>query len=449
MDAAGSAARSAAYALLIIVAVSLVGQGVLTAPPSFTANDQSRWATIRALVDEGTYAIGERVSHRDGSYEDRGIVTEIDWRTIDVIMYPETQRFYSSKPPLLPTVLAGEYWLLRRVFDWKITRDRLPVSRTILLTINWFPFLIYLILFARLIERLGTTDWGRLFVLASACFGTFVSGFSGSLNNHTVAAAGALFAVYHCVRLQLDRDRQWWRFVLAGLFLGWTACSELPAAALAAGGMLWLAHVSWRDALRFSLPALLLPIATHLYVRYEVFGTVLPTYLQKSWYLFPGSYWRHPVGIDRAADGELLYAFNLLVGHHGILLLSPVLLLGWIGMFRTAILASREDRPLTPQTVLSALTLVLTTSVFVFYVFRTNDYGGVSAGPRWFIWLVPLWLLTMIPEADRWSTRRSSRAIAYVLLVLSVGSALYALSDPWRHPWLFNELERLKWISYP
>src|SRR5438552_19094911 len=33
--------------------------------PMFSSNDKSRWATIRALVDEKTYSIGRRV-HPDG-----------------------------------------------------------------------------------------------------------------------------------------------------------------------------------------------------------------------------------------------------------------------------------------------------------------------------------------------------------------------------------------------
>ena len=449
MDGADPAVRLTAYGLFVIVAGSLVGERVLSAPASFAVNDQSRWATIRALVDDGTYAIGRRFPRRDSSYEDRGIVADPEWRTIDIVMHPNTWRFYSSKPPLLSTVLAGEYWLLRRALGWEITEDRLTVSRTLLLTINWLPFVLYLVLFARLVERLGATGWGRLFVFAAACFATFVSGYLGSLNNHTVAATALVFAVYQCVRLQIDGDRRWWRFLLAGLFLGWTACNELPAAALAAGALLWLAHLSWRQTFRFAVPALLVPVAGYLYVQYTVFGTILPTYSQEAWYLFDGSYWRHPVGIDRADDGKLLYAFHLLVGHSGILSLSPVLLIGWIGMIRTSLLASSREHLLTPQSALSALTLVLTAVVFVFYVIRTNDYGGVTAGPRWFIWLTPLWLLTMLPEADRWSARRSSRALACVLLAISIGSATYALDNPWRHSWLFSALQDWEIISYP
>ena len=159
---------------------------------------------------------------------------------------------------------------------------------------TWLPFLFYLLLLARLLERLGTTDWGRLFVFTTACFGTFVSGFLGSLNNHTVAAAGALFALYHCLRIHLDDDRRWWRFLLAGLFSGWTLCNELPAVALAAGLMLWLMRLSFRDTLRFALPAMLLPVAVYLFTQYVALGSVLPTYGHERWYRFAGSYWLNP-----------------------------------------------------------------------------------------------------------------------------------------------------------
>ena len=118
------------------------------------------------------------------------------------------------------------------------------MTSTILFTVNWLPFVFYLLLLARLIERLGTTDWGRLFVFATASFGTFVSGFLGSLNNHSVAAHGALFGLYHCLCIHLDDDRRPWRFLLAGLFAGWTICNELPAILLAAGLMLWLLSLS-------------------------------------------------------------------------------------------------------------------------------------------------------------------------------------------------------------
>src|SRR5207245_11647290 len=116
-------------------------------------NDRSRWDTVRALVDNGTYAIGHReIDPGTGKYVDRGIIAEDGWKTIDKVLRPDTQEFYSSKPPLLATVVAGEYWLLKRVFGWSITDERWQIVRSILLTINWLPLLIYLFVLSRLLD---------------------------------------------------------------------------------------------------------------------------------------------------------------------------------------------------------------------------------------------------------------------------------------------------------
>jgi hypothetical protein len=350
-----------------------------------------------ALVDTG-YSIGYRESNRT-NYRDLSILAQPGWES--AASGPATS-VLPSKPHAAAAFAFGE-WVLRNALNLNIRRDRLAVTRTILITINLVPFVLYLLLIARLIERLGTTDWGRLFVFTTACFGTFVSAFLGSLNNHTVAAMGALFAVYQCLRLQLDDERRRWRFVLAGLFAGWTLCNELPAAALACGLMLWLVRLSPRDAVRRALPAVLLPVALYLFTQYLVVGSVVPTYSHRSWYEFAGSYWQNPEGIDIANEHKLVYAANLLVGHTGILSLTPALLLGWIGMVRSTVRGPRAEIETSSDRILATLALALTVITFVFYVVRTDNYGGITAGPRWFFWLVPLWLLTMLPEADRWA----------------------------------------------
>ncbi len=440
--------RKQFYVLLLVVAASIVGARILTAPHSFSSNDRSRWGTVRALVETGSYSIGRREAQPDGRYRDSGIVTIPGWESIDVVMHPTTRRFYSSKPTLLPTVVAVEYWVLRNALNLDLWSERLAVVRTILLTFNLVPFVLYLIAFAHLIERLGTTTWGRLFVFATAGLATFVSGFLPSLNNHTVAAMGALFAVYQCLRIQLDEDRPAWRFVLAGLFAGWTACNELPAASLALGVLLWLVRLQPRDTIRLALPAMLLPVVAYLVTQYLAVGSVLPTYAQKSWYEYPGSYWVTEKGIDSLDEPKLVYAAHLLVGHTGILSLTPVLLLGWIGMVRTAMRGPEIEPAGLPFRTLGPLTAALTALTFVFYVIRTNSYGGTTAGPRWFFWLVPLWLLTMIPEADRWAQNRRLRTLAFVLLACSIVSVSYALENPWRHSWLFTVFRHLRIIAY-
>jgi hypothetical protein len=440
--------RNEVYILLTLVAVSIVGARIATAPSRFSNNDASRWATVRALVDTGSYAIGSREQLPDGTHHDVGIVAETEWGTIDLVMDPGTRQFYSSKPALLPTVLAGEYWLLRHVLSLEFDRHRLAVARTILMTINLIPFALYLIVLARLVERVGTTDWGRLFVFTAAAFGTFISGYLGSLNNHTVAAMGTLFAVYHGLRIHLDDDRRWWRFMLAGAFAGWTFGNELPAGAFALGLLVWLARLAPRQTLRFAVPGVLVPAAALAWTQYLAIGTPLPTYAQAAWYEFAGSYWLNPGNIDLADEPKLLYAANLLVGHTGILSLTPVLVLGWIGMVRTATGSPAMTPSRSAARALAALTLTLTLVTFAFYVFRTEAYGGKTVGPRWFFWLVPLWLLTMLPEADRWASRRRLRLVAGVLLVISIATASFALANPWQWSPLLIVFRRLGLVSY-
>ena len=94
-------------------------------------------------MDDHTYVIGRRIvphpTDPTKKYLDTGIVAEPAFRSFDVVMNPETREFYSSKPPLMPTLLAGEYWLLKGVFHWDIFRDRWLVIPPIVFTVNVAP----------------------------------------------------------------------------------------------------------------------------------------------------------------------------------------------------------------------------------------------------------------------------------------------------------------------
>src|SRR5260370_9107317 len=104
------------------------------------------------------------------------------------------------------------------------------------------------------------------------------------------------------------------------------------------------------------------------------------------------------------------YAFNLIIGHHGLFSLSPIFFLSLIGMAMT--LAGHLRRPekagmvgtpglmnrfrQLPGTVLfAAFTLILTFTVLAFYFVKGNNYVGWTSGPRVLMWLTPLLLLTM------------------------------------------------------
>ncbi|MEQ8838384.1 MAG: hypothetical protein RID07_16390 [Lacipirellulaceae bacterium] len=167
--------------------------------PFLSSNDRSRWLAIRALVDHGTYEIDEVVDRRR-------------WNTIDMVQHRNREgerRLYSSKPPLLYTMLAGEYWLLQKLTGWTLEEHPYRVGRTMLFTVNVLPFALMLFLVAKLVDRLGTTDWGRVFVMAAASLGTMLTTFAVVLNNHLVGAVSAALALYAVVKILHDVDHRW------------------------------------------------------------------------------------------------------------------------------------------------------------------------------------------------------------------------------------------------
>ncbi|HEY2787526.1 MAG TPA: hypothetical protein VGJ05_21395 [Fimbriiglobus sp.] len=441
--------------------------------PMFGSNDRSRWATVRALVENGTYVIGRRDNFWDKSgFKDSGIVFEDDYRSIDKVMNPDSGEFFSSKPPILATLLAGEYWVLHKLFGWSIDSDRWLVIPTILLTVNVIPFVVYLCLLACLCERFGTTDFGKLLAFATGCLGTFLTTFSVTLNNHSPAAYCCLFAIYP---LLFSRDptvagvtdpgmsRLSGRLFASGFFAGCTAAFELPATSLAVA--LFVVVLLWKpkQALLFMLPGMLIPVGAFFATNYAALGRFMPAYGEFGgpWYEFEGSHWaRHQLqlqgvkqyGIDFAQESRTVYAFHCLFGHHGWFSLTPVWLVGLIAIAAHAKRAVTDTFRRVGWTLpmILALTAVLTLTLFVFYVYvqKTNNYGGNTAGLRWFFWLTPLWLIATLKGGDAVAGYRSLHWVAAGLFGLSVLSVFYPAWNAWRSPWILQLCEYVGWVRY-
>jgi len=477
--------------------------------PTFSSNDRARWATIRALIDgetaaagdEGTHVVGRRdrkvvfgsaitpLAAHDGvtaaalmlggyhlrTRSDSGIIFEDGYQSVDKVLHPQTFEFYSTKPPLVPTLLAGLYWLVQLLTGWTLANNPAEVVRTILLLVNLLPFVIYLILTARLVERYGTTDWGRLFVMTAACFGTYVTTFAITLSNHTPATYSVLFALFPFIAI-LERKTQtpnvdppWYLFVVCGFFAAFAFCNELPALAFAAALGVVLLRWAPRPTVLYFLPPVLLMIAAYFYVNYVSLGQWKPIQSQfgSIWYEFEGSHWRKAAGevrhgIDWAGykESRWEYALHLLFGHHGLFSLTPLWLLSLPGMllltmadlrywlFRTPAPADNAATRRRVQALIGAITLTLTLAVVAFYLYKSDNYGGFTSGLRWLMWLTPLWLFTLLPMADRLAGQRWGRTLGCVLLGFSVLSVSYPAWNPWRHPWIYNLLTGLGWPGY-
>jgi hypothetical protein len=423
--------------------------------PFLSSNDRSRWATVRALVEHGTYAIDE-------------IVSQPGWDTIDMVKHRDRQgepRLYSSKPALFPTLMAAEYWVIHKLTGKTLGEHPYAIGRFMLVTINVLPLLVYFVLLARLAERLGTTDWGRIFVVAAACLATYLSTFAVTINNHLIAAVSATIALYAALRIWFDGEQRLRYFALAGFFAAFTAANELPALTffgLLGMSLLWKAP---RPTLVAGVPAALVVVAAFCACEYAAHGTVRVAYAHRdrgkdwesgNWYNFDferggrviPSYWKNKAGqskVDQGEDSARMYALQSLVGHHGVFSLTPIWVLtlaGLVGWWR---------RDAGRWRVL-VLWIGLTSAIcLAFYLLRPeNDrnYGGMSSGFRWMFWTTPLWLVAMLPATDANSRSRFRRGVCLVLLVFSALSAAYPTWNPWSYPWLttwFIDQGWLKW----
>ena len=155
--------------------------GEFTRSPYLGMNDRSRWATVVALLEHGTYQID---------------VVRFSHRLFTVDSFTKDGHRYSSKPAFLPTLVAAECWTLEKLFGWRFGRDDRKLVRAVLLTFNVLPFGLFLLLMSFLAERYAREDLTRIAIVAAAAFGTQISTFLVTLNNHTPAAfcvAGAMY----------------------------------------------------------------------------------------------------------------------------------------------------------------------------------------------------------------------------------------------------------------
>ncbi|MFM2093085.1 MAG: hypothetical protein RIS70_209, partial [Planctomycetota bacterium] len=527
-----AALRRAVYLLLIVVAVATMVSRIMTVrstsgrTPFLSANDRSRWSTVRALVDHGTFELDD-VIFPNGK-RDR------DWYSIDLVRHrgrDGREHYYSSKPPLLTTLLAAEYWCIRSLTGATLDRQPMYVGRIMLVISNVIPMAVLLVLLARLIEQHGRSDWGRIVVMVAACFGTMLTTIAVTITNHLPGAFGcALAATALFPILQAPRTcpaSRWW-FLLAGLGAGFLVANELPALSLAVFalgiiapharlthlacyaapiaallGLLlvlnYLAHESWRPAyahrgdgpiraqltlpgnelreglvsnqLRQALLEKQLPVSadatmktstdsrwmlwdessqTRLSLRADNDNVVVHEW--DDWYRYEGSYWvpENLQGVDRGEPNVGTYLFQVVIGHHGILSLTPI----WFFAIAGAWLWHRRNQG--SEKWIARLTVVTTLVCLGFYTFGRptidRNYGGVSCGFRWMYWFIPLWLLLMLPAMDAIamnpegpvnsdcdqlnadSRRRTmwkwARGITLCLLAWSIFSASYPTANP-------------------
>ncbi len=397
---------------------------LMTRPQPTGHHDRARFATVEALIDHGTWSI--EPSRFD---------------TIDKVQ--RHGKLYASKPPMMPALMAGVYAMIKHSTGRTFGNAQWLVVKLLVVICIGVPYLFFVLAWASFLN--AVTDrrrWAYRFCLLAGAFGHYVFGYSIMANNHTMAAVALFFAFYHQWMLDMGHRSSLWHLSAAGFFAGLAPTLELPAAVASVG--LFVAAVARfgpRTTWNWFVPAAILPLSAHFVLNLiATGGSLLPFYLIGD-YHYPGSYWNNPMSFDTLNEPKLLYTFQFILGHHGVLSLTPL----WLFSLWGAWTSLRDpDSPWRP------VALILSASVLIaapYFVFKTGNYGGGAHGFRWLFWLTPMWLLLLIPAAQKLRGRAMWSAAA-AALAFSVFTALFVSHDPWGMSPLHMLFNRMGWIDY-
>ena len=421
--------------LMIVASMAIATAKLADAPVLRSANDRSRWCTVWALVERNTYQIDE-------------IRKQPGWDTIDIVRHND--HFYSSKPALLPRLVAEIYRVLKWVTGWNLLDHTAELTRLILFLINIVPMGIALWVFSNFIYRYSYGDWNHLFVTACACFAVMYLPFLSTFNNHTIAISCFLIAIPFAAGQIVDEEEFPIRNLFCGVLTAFGVCNELPAALLGIAFFFMLLHSNPRRTIVDFVPGAAIVLIAFFVTNYHATGSWKPFYATygTSTYVYEHegvpSYWSDPKGIDRPRDSTATYLLHCTLGHHGILSLSPIFLITLI---------SWAFPPLYWESRLRNFHLLgtlLTIATLGFYLTKTANYnyGGMTVSLRWMMWLIPFWLTSMLPALGFFGRRSWFRGIALVLMAVSTFSAWYPTQSPWAKNWIFQLMEQAKWIDY-
>jgi MFS family permease len=356
-------------------------------------NESSRYAQIEALVDYHQTNIDE---------------SKYNW-TIDRVTLNEKD--YSNKPPSLSIIGSGIYFILKNIFGLTFEKNEsLTIYLLTLLIIglstSWLASKFYTSLeIHKNIQR-------NIRVLATLTLatGTILTSFSVTFNNHTVAAA-LIFAAFCDVMAK--------KSFRAGIWISLAICIDVvPGALFIPVFALMLYYERGRSGLFKYFSAVLIGGILFVSLNMLIAGHPLPPKL------IPG-------GIDHSSQYESvvqhvplpknwLYPLQCLFGWHGFFTVSPVLIIGAIGL----VLAAIKREPFKRRN-----TIFVGSAVFIMllgYASFVGSLGGWSYGIRYLIPIMPI-LLFFIPVM----LKNMRIPIFICVLVLSTLFALIGMYNPW------------------
>ena len=365
--------------------------------PQLGVNPASRFATMEALVEHGEWSI-DQASLLDN--------------TIDKVLWEG--RFYSSKPPLMAAIGAPVYRLISDWYDVRFSTDMYRTASLMRLPLAVLPWWLGCVFLFVTLGHIAQSPSVRVWGLASWTLASLSTAYAADLNNHTwaVSAMIACLAVLAPIAASPERRTGVVRALVAGVAAGTVVCFDLGAVPIM--GLLGLV-VTWRWLGERNLAALAAAIVgasilptVQAAIQCSIVGDIVPFYLKPEAYQYEGSYWARTSGFDALNEPKAVYLFHSTFGHHGLFSHSPWLLValpclfsswrGVAGASPTGVWWRRAHQQFmtNPDAVLRLTALIAVTFVVLYYTFKSNNYGGLCVGMRWFMVTQPILALAAV-----------------------------------------------------
>lgn len=412
--------RAAGAIVAACVALNVAGLLAFAQRRSTSANTDSRLATIEALVDHGTFFID------DSRYAS----------TLDKVQL--NGRFLSSKPPLLPVIGAGFYAAFKAATGKTLATHEADTMLFLSLATGVLPYLALLFYAHRFLKAWSPDPSVRALGFAAFSLNFLGLGYSTGLNNHVPAAAAVFISFYYAFLLRRGLSRSAGHWVACGVLAGMAPTFELWAGVYSLAIAVYLGTRDARRTLLLFLPAAAAPVALSAALTAAATGSIIPVYFRKELYFYRGSFWalagdpslspeqrKQLMGLEAVRDPRPLRYVHFLVGHHGLLSMTPVFFLAAWSLFS----ARRPGSPRFPEALVA-----LAPAVFIVAAlgWRTYNYGGVAVGFRWMlVGMPPLFLFVASWLEEHRSA--AARTLFAVLLLAGAFHSFDALRDPWKH----------------
>ncbi len=431
------------FGVLLFVAIMLLWV-LLTKVHTHSWQEESRMATVQTLVEQGTFIIDHTEFNRTG---DKVFVDG---------------HFYSDKTPLLSVAAAGAYSILHNVFgltldpticvpdeDSVACRVFTPTG-TRFTAFYWLTLIfiggsasLLIVLFWRAMLNAGASGILATTLAVALGLASPIAPYSIVFAGHVPAAlclfAGFMLLVwrsgveaypYSAEASTPIKRRSGWAFFFAGFFISLAANIDLTLAIFIAAFGLWVLFTQWRRLLPFVL-GVLVPFALSAAINYWAAGTIMPLYFDPKAYDFVGTVLNTTVGGTNGFyswDFGLRYTYDMFVGQRGLFSFTPMLIFAFLGTF----IAFKQHRRR------SLIVTVLGGSfIFALYlILRTDNFGGVAWGTRWFVPLVPVWWYfsrdAYCAMDDKPRASLVWRTVFWIAVLISFLTAAQGLQDAWR-----------------